>query len=91
MTFHHPVITPDADEADEKHWRRTAVGEQIKSAWQAYILLPQPHWRISAFYTSDREVVSGRTSYRAPNSLKAWCSVLPELTRKWVRRWRGLA
>lgn len=81
-----PVINMDASDLGESHWRRVNVGELIKTHYQAYVLLPPAGWRLSVFFTSDNQKVTGRTHYRAPASLRAWLQVLPEVVRKWYKR-----
>lgn len=83
-----PVVSVDADTLDERRWRRVAPGEQVKTWFQAYILMPpRAGWRLSTFWTSDNQRVTGRTAYRAPSSLTAWCEVVPQVTAKAWRHW----
>ncbi len=87
--FQLPTINADAQTLDERGWRRVNHGETVKSSWQAYILLPYPHWRISAYRTSDKYVHTGLAHYRAPASFAAWREVLPQMLSKWWGRLRG--
>lgn len=84
---HHPVITPDAREAEEHLYKSVPVGALIRTWYESYLLLPPPRWQITAFFTSDGERVSGRTSYRRPASLRAWARILPKVAAKWWKRW----
>jgi hypothetical protein len=83
------VVNVDAEMLGEQHWRRVSVGERVKSYHQAFILVPGPTggWQLSSFCTADKQIVTGRTVYRAPASLRAWLSVAWPVTKKLVRRW----
>ncbi len=88
--FNLPVVGVDADTLDERHWRRMSIGEPIVTACQAFCFMPpNTGWHISAFFTSDDQKVTGRTSYRAPASFKAWWEIAPQVIGKWWARWRG--
>ncbi len=76
-----------SDEEIGRGWRRVSTGEAVKTWFEVFILVPSPHWRLSSYFTTEGLVVSGRTIYRAPASLGAWCHVLRPLARKWWQRW----
>ena len=71
-------------------WTRVEVGTPIKTSYQLFAwFVDPPDWVISSFFTSDKEKNSGRQVYRRATSLRAWISILPSLTRKYLRRWAG--
>ena len=82
------VVGIDADTLDERHWKRLSIGTLIRAMDQAYILMPPfPGWRMSCFFASDGQRVTGRTTYRRPASLRAWLSIALPLARKLWKRW----
>ncbi len=86
LPLYQPVITLD-DEQIGRGWRRVAVDEVVKTYFQSYLLIPQPHWALTSFYTDKGIKVTGRTHYRAPASFGAWLSVAWPVLCKVVRRW----
>lgn len=83
----HESIVPIEDSDIGRGWRRVATGEPIKTWMEAFILFPPAGWRLSSFFTSDKQYVTGRTVYRSPASIAAWASLIAPLARKWWDSW----
>ncbi len=67
-------------------WRVVPTGTLVRSSYQVFSLYP-PGWRISSYSTRDRYHSNGASYYRAPASVKAWCTVLPQMVAKAWGRW----
>ncbi len=84
---HQPVVAIDAQGLDEAHWERLSVGDCVRTADQFFRLMPPTGWVIGSFFTSDKQKVTGRTTYRRPASVRAWLEVAPQVARKLWQRW----
>lgn len=73
-----PVLDLD-DKEIGAGWRRVSVGETVRPWFEVFLLVPGPHWALTSC-AGDK--VSGRSHYRAPASLGAWCRVLWALARR---------
>ena len=57
-------------------WERPAMGQVIRTYWQAYAFAPKIGWQMSAFYTAEGYTHNGTSNYRVPTKLKTWLIIL---------------
>ncbi len=79
---YQPIVGANAQELDESHYERLNINDLIRTYDQCYLLVPSPHWVISSFFPKDKQKVTGRTTYRRPNSLRAWVQIAPQVAGK---------